>query len=163
MVNSRYDNLEVRQIGDVWWWQKKQMRQRAVVQQWQKMAATRKAGKVAKAAAEATKAEETAVDEAAETTVGEAAKTAVDEAAVDEAAETAVNGAAEAAVDEAAEAAEAEAAEAAVVDWDYFLEAAVEAEEEYWQQEVTEMAEQDVEQHLGAGHRGKGSSNGGST
>ena len=52
VVNSRYDNLEVRQIGDVWWWQKKQMRQRAVVQQWQKMAATRKEGKVAKAIAE---------------------------------------------------------------------------------------------------------------
>ena len=76
MVNSRYDNLEVRQIGDVWWWQKQLIKQRAVVQQWQKMAATRKAGKVAKAAAEATKAEETAVDEAAETAVDETAETA---------------------------------------------------------------------------------------
>ena len=47
-------------------------------------------------------------------------------------------------MDEAAEAAEAETA--AVVDWSYFLEAAVEAEEEWWQQEVTEMAEQGVEQ-----------------
>ena len=65
-------------------------------------------------------------------------------AAVDEAVETTVDEATEAAVDEAAKAAVDEAA--AVVDWSYFLEAAVEAEEEWWQQQVTEMAEQDVEQ-----------------
>ena len=33
VVDVRYDRLEVRQIGEVWWWQKQQMRQRAMVQQ----------------------------------------------------------------------------------------------------------------------------------
>ena len=39
----------------------------------------------------------------------------------------------------------------------------MEADEEWWQQEVTEMAEQDTEQWVQTGHGGKCSSNGGNT
>ena len=38
-MDSSYGKLEVRQIGDVWWCQTQQVKQRAVVQQWQLMAA----------------------------------------------------------------------------------------------------------------------------
>ena len=97
---------------------------------------------------------EAVVDEATETAGDGAAKTAVDEAAIDEAAETAVDEATEAAVDEAAEVAVDEAA--AVVDWSYFFEAAVEAATGNRNGRAGCRA-------VGAGHGGKGSSNGGST
>ena len=77
MVDDRYDRLEVRQIGGVCWWQKQQMRQSAVVQQWQQITA------------------KAAVDGSAEAAMDESAKAAKAKTAVDEAAEAAVGGAAQ--------------------------------------------------------------------
>ena len=118
VAQDRGWRMDRMQIGDIWQWQKKQIRQRAVVQQWQKVAARRKERKVAKAVAE----------EVVQTVEAAATEEAVVDAAV---------GAGET----TAEAVAAAEADGTAVDWNYFLAAAEEAEEEFeewWQQQAAD-------------------------
>ena len=110
-MENRGWSMEAMQMRDVWWRQKKQIRRRAVVQQWQKVAARRKERKVAKA-------------------VAEPAEAAVEAAATEEAVH--VVDAAVGAGETTADAVAAAEADGATVDWSYFLAAAKEAEEEWW-------------------------------
>ena len=118
VVEDRYDKLEVRQIGDVWWWQKQRMRQRAVVQQWQKVAAKRKAGKVAKAVAEACSNEDSGGSSNRGSSGGCSGRSWGNNSRGSGSSRSRWSSIA--------------------VDWSSFLAAAAEAEEEWWQQQAAD-------------------------